>query len=185
MKTTPGLPRSNSQCDLPLKTAKAKHPPATKPLLRAARSWSQALDTFDRELPRLRVCLSASGSKVVTRAVVKTSEGSAPEMVTFVSHDEINRRFNQQDLWVPPMNGQSIAVLYRFCGMLIVREAEKTYSIDDATQVIKRVLKPMQQLPKSATQMPVFEAFLANVLVLDEGLRESLKAEQRVQNGHR
>jgi hypothetical protein len=175
MKTRPGLPRSSSQRDLTLKISGQKPVPTAKSLPRAAKSWSHALDRFDREPLRPPTRRSSTTrSKPVTRAVCQANDGSGPCMVTFPTELAINQRIADEALWPKGITRGLVAVMYRFCGVLIGREAEKTYSVKDAAEVVQNVLAPMRQAV-NIEKMRLLEVVLAHAYVPDAALCRALK----------
>ncbi len=176
MKTTHALPRASTPIEHPGARVKQKAAMSAQPLPRAARSWPQQLDTLANDPVFCPLRHSASTPRLMTRALKKTDDGPAPQILTFPTHTQINHRLSDTSLWPPKVTSKMVAVLYKLCGMSIVREAEMTYSIKDAAWAINRVLAGASQMV-NAEQMRTLQVLLANVYACDETQRGDLKTE--------
>ena len=175
MNISQGLPQRSSHIE---PSARPRHElrPSRKPLPRARHSWSHGLDACSKKRSFAALRPSVSALCLATPGAIKVDDGPAPQMITFPTHHGINQRFGDPTLWPPKVTSKLVAVVYKFCGIPIIREAGKTYSIQDAARVIKHVLRGVKQLV-TLEQMSALRVFAANIYVPDATARADVLAE--------
>ena len=177
MKTKRALPRIDAPINYLSARALQKSEPPAYSLARNSYSYSHLQDVFVKG-PAACLQHSVSAPRLRVHAVKKLHHGLDPKLVTFPTHTQIDERLIDPSLWPPKVTSKMVAVLYKACGIRIMRGAEITYSIKDAAKAIHWTLEGMSQMV-NVEQMRALQVLLANVYVRDEVLRDALKAELR------